>query len=453
MNDASSAKKRKAPSLIRRLWLASALTLPILIGFSSFALNRAYTNSLDSAEYEALLSQIYAMLAIAEPDGDGLLMPDVMANPRFETPSSGLYARIINASGDRVWLSNSLLSSPLSFALTAVPSAGTIREGWPEIENTQHRSLSFTTVWEMDGKDSLFTFELFHAQDAKHAEIRTYQRALALWLGGMAALLLLTQVVITLWGLKPLKALAKEIDQVETGQSERLSGFYPSEISPVTRSLNRLLSSEEARRERYKNSLSDLAHSLKTPLSVIRSQGGSAKKDTLIDEQVDRMSAIVDHQLKRASAEVQTLYTARLALRPIVTRIANALQKVYADKNISCSITVPDGFNVSIEENDCMEILGNILENAFKYGKTAVNVSAYQEESVCIIAVEDDGPGITKKQSDDILARGARADTHTSGQGIGLAIAVDILSSYNGALEVGRSAAGGAAFRIGIPKA
>lgn len=442
---------RKSPSLVRRLWLASLVILPIAIGFSSYALNRAYVRGLDSAEYEALLSQIYALLAIAEPSESGLSMPEVMANPRFETPDSGLYARIVDSDGTAIWRSNSLLMSLLEFETVVLPEAGSVREHWLKKQKTAFRSLSFTTVWELAGEDRRFTFQILHSQQEKQKEINRYRRSLLVWLSGMAFILLALQVIITLWGLRPLKFLAQEIGKIERGESQSLPENYPIEIEPVTTSVNKLLHSESKQRERYKNSLSDLAHSLKTPLSVIRSQLADNEQGRIVDEQVERMSTIINHQLRRASAEVQTVYGPLTSVRPLVERLIGALQKVYANKGIHVSNQTPDNLAVAVSEDDCFEVLGNIIENAFKYGEHKITVTAQIDDDSVKITIADDGPGIDSKLSESILQRGARADTSQSGQGIGLAIAVDILSSYNGALTIARSNDGGAAFHIIVP--
>lgn len=445
------SKSKSPPSLVRRLWLASVLVIPILIGFSTFALNRAYERGLDSAEYEALLSQIYALLAIAEPNESRLQMPLMMANPRFETPDSGLYARILDKNLDIVWQSNSLAASSVKFAPSSGISPGSIREHWQRADGKSYRSLSMATIWEIRGEDVVFSFEVLHAQDGKEKEIASYRSALLFWLGGMAVLLLALQIVITLWGLRPLKAIAHEIERIEKGESKQLHQQYPSEIQPVTTSLNKLLHSESQQRQRYKNSLGDLAHSLKTPLSVVRAQLDDNDKDRLVNEQIQRMSEIINHQLKRASAEVQTLYGPQTKLKPLTERLINALNKVYTDKHFDIQNEIAPSIEANIEQDDCFEVLGNIVENAFKYGESRIKLTANTNGNELLISISDDGPGIDSDHTSTLLKRGARADTQISGQGIGLAIAVDILSSYNGGLHISRSELGGANFQISLP--
>lgn len=331
--------------------------------------------------------------------------------------------------------------------------AGTAQEVIYPLASGDYRSLSFTTIWDINNHDQEFTFNVIHDQASKNGEITAYNKSLFSWLGAMAALLIAIQIGIARWGLKPLKQLAVDISQIQSGKAEKLDHIYPIEIQPVTDSVNILLNSESAQRERYKNSLADLAHSLKTPLSVIRAQLLETQKDQLVDEQIERMTAIISHQLKRANAQVQTAYGQRTPVRPTVERICNALAKIYRDKGTCFTLNINDDIHCDIDQDDLMEIMGNLIENACKYGRSEVSIHASTDSEEVIICVEDDGPGVDLNAKSKILNRGARADSAQLGQGIGLSVAVDILSSYNGALSIDRSAAGGASFKIILPRA
>ncbi len=443
-----------SPSLIRRFWLASALLLPILMGFSALVLHRSYVTSLDAAEKDALFAQIYALIAVAEFDGELMQLPAMMANPRFEMPESGLYARVLSDKQHLVWQSKSLEATQFVLEDSAnCPRAGNSADFESHLNRHPHRYLRFGTLWEFDEQEFYFCFEVIHSQLAKRNEIGGYRRTLALWLGGMAFLLLAIQVAIVRWGLRPMRQVADEIKLVEQGRISQLSSRYPEEILPITESLNTLLESEAHQRNRYKNSLSDLAHSLKTPLAVIRSLIDDQGKDKQVDEQIERMSTIISHQLARANAEVKTVFGVETKLQPVVKRLCQALNKVYADKQLQFNVEIDTEIQCQVEEDDLMEVLGNIIENACKYGNSEVVIVATANADDIVVSIEDDGPGIANELSKSILSRGARADTGKIGQGIGLAIAVDILSSYNGALTIERSAAGGAAFLIQIPGA
>lgn len=467
-------------SLVQRIFLASLLLLPTLIGFSAFILNQAYVDSLITAEQEALLAQTYTLIGAAEPETTpatvttpaiySLTLPNVLLNPRFETPDSGLYAQVVNKrDGAIIWRSNSWIGADLETDDYTLPDAGEAMTTDVMIAGQPFTIFRFNTIWEMGNQDHEFCFMIFLSRLPREKEISTYQKMLWLWLGGMAILLVSVQGLIVRWGLKPLHILAKEITRIEQGQSQSLKNTYPKDLEPVSHNINALLRSEETQRERYKNTLSDLAHSLKTPLAVMRAQLSTKQPDTTlpntassstppinnptadIDEQIERMSSIIAHQLHRASAQTHSLYQTQTPIKPLVARIGAALNKVYHHKEVMFENHLDDNFHYSIAEGDAMEVMGNLLENAFKYGKRWVRISMEHSHNNINIHIEDDGNGIADNMLTSILKRGARADTQTTGQGIGLAVVVDILSSYSAGLNVSQSEKNGARFTIQLP--
>lgn len=439
-------------SLISRHLLASFVILPLLLGFSAFALDRAFQQSLLSAEGEALKAQLYGLLGAAEPDGDKLYLPEVLAEPRFNTPESGLYAKVTSVLGFTVWQSNSLTISDLHLATDAnlEIEAGEALFDSVRIGSKNYFRYIYDTIWEIKEKDRYFRFYVLHSSETVDNELRAYRKTLWLWLGVLALLVVSAQVIIVRWGFSPLNTLAAQLRLFQEGKTSYLQGTYPREIEPITTNLNLLLESERKQRKKYKNTLADLAHSLKTPLAIIRSNL-AAKDYPAIEEQLERMSNIIEHQLRRATTISTNVNRVSSNLFTIVDRLGNALTKVYTEKNILFTNLVPEDMSYIGDENDLMELLGNIIENAFKYSHSRVQVTARNDNKVLSLAIEDDGPGIPEDQRQDILSRGARADTATPGQGIGLAVSIDIISSYNGSIAVERSNLGGAAFHIQLP--
>ena len=531
-------------SLVQRILIASLILLPISIGFSALLINRAYVTSLNKAELASLLAQTYALIESAEPSNEAdleyskashrepssgpyfssssesfseasgessnppahskgtLVLPPALANPLFETSGSGLYARVYhvntgaNTPNDKlpkqletiVWQSNSSRSTLLQGVSLAThsPKPGTYALEELVVNNEPFQRLRFSTVWEIDSQDEIFVFELLSSLSKRNAEIKAYQKILWIWLAGMTALLILIQLIVMRWGLRPIKELAHEVRSIDAGEQQQILKSYPPELLPLSNNLNTLLATEEKQRTRYKNTLADLAHSLKTPLAVVRSHtsvlttkptehsgdSGQDSRDTNnshqealkgINTQIDRMSDIVSHQLNRASAQSSIVSQSRCNLSQVVNRLGSALSKVYADKEIRFENLLPADTRYFAEENDMMELFGNILENAFKYGHGWVRIGIASEndesttkkvpsnERLLILDIDDNGKGIEESVSRDILVRGARADTNQIGQGIGLSVATDILSSYGGGLEIMRSELGGARFRISLP--
>lgn len=435
------------------------MLLPLLLGFSATMLNHAYQRSLRTAERDALHGQIYILLGAAEPSDKGLQLPSVLSEPRYSSVNSGLMAWVVNTEGVLQWRSRSseLVHPDETPIVTTAFSPGRVQFFSAGIDGREYYAISYDTVWDINNKEHGYRFIAMHSRQPMLNELEAYQKRLWKWLGGLAFLLIVVQTLVAKWGLSPLRKLAADLEKVEEGL-QQLPGAYPAEIQPVTDNLNRVLRSERAQRERYRNTLSDLAHSLKTPLAVIRGQLENKQHlsaESLahaIDEQVSRMSAIVDHQLRRASAQVTQADRANsIQVKALVERLARAMQKVYQSKNIQLRLDLGEHLVFHGDEADLMELLGNLIDNACKYGRHSVAISAQQYGGDLAISVEDDGPGVEADVQQTILTRGARADTATPGQGIGLAIAVDILSSYGGSIDIFRSKLGGAGFTIRIP--
>lgn len=420
-------------------------------------LNHAYQRSLRTAEQDSLRSQIYVLLGAAEPTTTGIQLPPVLLEPRYSSVSSGLMGWVVDREGQLQWRSSSselLDTSELPLETTEF-RPGRERFFSTLIGGREYYAISYDTLWDISGSERGFRFAVMLNREPMYNELNAYQKRLWKWLGGLAFLMIIVQTLIARWGLQPLRTLASDLEKVEEGSQQSLSGRYPADIQPVTDNLNRVLLNEMAQRERYRNTLSDLAHSLKTPLAVIRGHlesGGETKQlATLINEQISRMSSIVDHQLRRANAQVIQASPAMVNIRPTVERLIHAMHKVYAHKKLNFTLDIPARLDFHGDEADFMELIGNLIDNACKYGRRYVTIRAHKIDNDLEIIIADDGPGVAADAKKIILTRGARADTAAPGQGIGLAVAVDILSSYGGSIDIIASELGGAGFKLRIP--
>ena len=448
-----------ASSLTTRLFLASVVLLPFLLGFSATMLDYAFKLSLETAERDALRSQIYLLLGVAEPGNKKLEMPPSLTEPRFGELNSGLYGWIINGDGVVVWQSRSTDLIPADYfpQLEERFEAGQKSFFSSQFNADDFYVMAYDTLWPVGGKEVSFRFFVAHSQSDLKTVLAAYRERLLMWVVGLAILLIVMQTLIARWGLQPLRRLARDLENVEAGKSQSLTGQYPADIRPVTENLNKVLRAEHAQRERYRNTLSDLAHSLKTPLSVVRGQLEISSANNhdllpLVDDQISRMSMIIDHQLRRASAQVtQNAVYARVLVLPLIERLTGAMQKVYRHKNVHIAVEIAKDLPFLGDEADLMEVAGNLIENACKYGRGKVHITAAIVAGDLRLTIEDDGPGVPDTIKSTILTRGARADTATSGQGIGLSVAVDILSSYGGSLKISRSTLGGASFNVSLP--
>ncbi len=447
-------------SLQGRFIAASLLCLPLFIGVCGLLLERAYKDSLLSAEQEQLTSQLYILLGAADVQDGELWLPEQLHEPRYNTPDSGLYANVTSPAAhqadsfttwQRHWQSTSadMLTDPLPYNAIAFRTNQRLME---PIGN--YFRLTYDSSWQTDDNILLpFRFQIYHSRDTYRQQVKKFRQQLWYGLSLLAMGLLTIQVLIMRWGLSPLQRLVKELKRLTGQPNPQLRGQYPDEITPVTNSLNEVLLNEQQQRERYRNTLSDLAHSLKTPLAIVQGELQQTPANTnLIEEQLDRMATIIRHQLQRAVLQTNQPRHSRQAIKPVAQRLCNAMEKVYRDKSLEFQIDIAEDLNYPIESQDLFELLGNLVENACKYGKDQVRIQASEHDQELIIVVADNGPGVSASEQQTILQRGARLDTAKPGQGIGLAVSTDIVSAYGGSIRVGNSdSLGGAEFEIRLP--
>jgi len=267
--------------------------------------------------------------------------------------------------------------------------------------------------------------------------------------------LLIAQGVILRWGLRPLRTVTADLQQIEKGRADRLDGHYPRELTGLTSSLNSLIAHSKTVQTRYRNSLDDLAHSLKTPLAILQSScvdnnDAADASHALVSEQVDRMDEIISHQLQRAAVSGRTTLAKPVPVGRVVERLVRSLDKVYRDKQVTVELELDPSATFTGDEADLTEILGNLLENAYKYCQSKVRVSVGTDEHPddVEISIEDNGPGIALEQVDTVLQRGTRMDESIPGQGLGLSMANEIITVYGGQLTFAASPLGGTLLRV-----
>ena len=442
-------------SLTNRLLLAVSLVLTAFLGLSAFSLNNAFQISADNAQHKRLKNYVYTLLASAEFGENGLKkMPNQLAEPDFSIPNSGLYAQITTGR-DIVWQSNSSLGLFIALPEHPAPSHEhystiTLRTGIKLL------NLAYGVVWENEqGKDYNYTINVSEDLNTLNQQKAGFRRSLWYWLGGTGIILLFVQAFILRWGLRPLHDVALDLHAIEEGVHKRLSKNYPKELNQLTQNINTLLDHEQSRRERYKNSLADLAHSLKTPLAVIRGELESATDNTVLrnttSEQLHRVTELVDYQLQRAATEGQSSLQSPVSLAEIIHKIIKTLDKVYQEKHIRTQCEIDHDIFIHADEGDMYELLGNLLENAYKYCNKHITIYLKTNKNNIEIYINDDGDGIPEHAKNDVIQRGKRVDTHVEGQGLGLAIANDIVEAYQGQIRFERSHLGGAQFIINLP--
>lgn len=434
-------------SLSARLTLATGVVLIAFLGLAGYALDRAFRESAEAAVRERLQAHIYGLLASADITRSGKLsLPESLPEERFQRPGSGLYAEVVNAKGMIVWQSPSQLGQ-------FIPRPPQLQPGeWsftrlPTDEGEELFVLGFGSAWDLGRKSLEFTFNVIEEPEAYAAQVASFRHSLWIWFSVLALGLLVAQGLVLGWGLSPLRRVERDLAAVEAGARETLGGDYPRELRGLTDNLNALLKTERGRLARYRDALADLAHSLKTPLAVLR--GAQAQRndaqtlEQLVQEQTERMAQIVDYQLQRAATSGRTTLMTPVALAPLLQRILDSLAKVYAERALKLSLEADPALQFRADASDLMELCGNLLDNACKWARTQVKASVQLSNAdngqTLEICVEDDGPGIAPDQRAAVLGRGVRADSSVPGQGIGLAVARDIAGAYGGEIGIDTS--------------
>ena len=293
-------------------------------------------------------------------------------------------------------------------------------------------------------------------------EMQDMRQKFAILLFLSAVLVLIAQLALSFWVVSPIKDFENEVKSIEAGAKDSVSNLYPEELVPVQNALNGLLRYEKGQKQRYKDSLDDLAHSLKTPLAAMQNQLDQLNRlealtpNTLtglkvLSTQIDRMHEIIAHQLRRAMVTKPGAMILAQPVRPILFRLRDTLHKVYRDKPFEFRINVDEYAKCRMDSEDMMELFGNLLNNACRFCKDIVEVSAHHEGNMLIVDIDDDGLGFPTENPTKLLQRGIREDSKSEGQGIGLAVSTEIVSAIGGKIELLVSPYVGARVRLHLP--
>ena len=438
---------------VRVLFTTLVMTI-VMLPVIGLTLTKAFEHQLNVALENELTAYSYSILTVAEVDEQQLLMPEYLLENQFNISQSGLYALIYslesqNNSAEKLWQSQSLLTLPLpdsSVDTLPSPKVGESRFSSILLDGEKHLAYSFSVSFSDNAQPFPITLHLLKNQKEFLVALSDFKQQLWAWLIVLMLVFIVIQVVWLLWTLKPLKVLANELAYIEQGKKNTLDGKYPLELQQVTSQLNTLLLTEQSQRKRYRNALSDLAHSLKNPLAIMQSQENLSTTDF---QQISLINNIIEHQLKRAQSAGESSWHLGVSIKPVLEKLMHGLQKVHQDKQLNFTVKIDNEALFKGDEADLMEVLGNVIDNACKAAKHAVMITVKINDTQLMVMVEDDGVGIEPSKREAILTRGTRADTYHAGHGIGLAIVRDLISSYQGKLAIATSPSlGGAAFII-----
>lgn len=400
----------------------------------------AFRNVVEQEFAHRLDAILNAVIASTEITSDGTVV--VVRPPgdlRFDQVFSGWYWQVTEPGGRQV-RSRSLWDS----VIPSVESGSQVRtrritgpNGEPLL--VVERDLTFPT--------SKGSVHLLVAGDLREVSdgVRRFDLLLVGFLGllgiGMAIAILLQ----VRYGLQPLRAMAADLQAVHEGARPRLSERYPREVAPLAAAMNGVLDKDVELIERARSHVGNLAHGLKTSLAIAAAELEGVSDRRVLAEQIAVMRRLIEHHLGRASAVAGAgrMLASRVPVREVATGVAGALAKIFADKNLTIDVEVAVGVTFRGHREDLEEILGNLMENAFKWANSRVRISARESAGQLMLSVDDDGPGMSTEQTEAAARRGKRLDELAPGWGLGLSIVADLVEVNGGVMTFGRAPSGG----------
>lgn len=461
-------KRSLRGSLRARLLTGTVLWIVLAIAFAGWALSELFRQHISSQlanEFNVHLNQLVAALSINTQGRPTLAFEPT--DPRLQLPYSGLYWQIDQLSPDgssqaAVLQSRSLWDQTLrtpnntsnpkalasqSSALPAELSALSAADGTPLVALMR-------TVTPPEGESR---YRLIFAGDARllNEPLQRFQLMLFIALGLLALGLAAAAMLQVLIGLKPLVKLRRELAAVREGTTNRIESSYPSEIQPLVDDFNQVLQNNSEIVQRARTQAGNLAHALKTPLSVLAN--GAREENTafgkMVAEQTSLAQRHVNHHLARARAAAAVRTPGlRTVVKPVIGTLARVLQQLYIDKDVQIHTDqITDALVFKGEQHDLQELLGNLMDNACKWSRANVWVQASLANDTLVLHVEDDGPGLAQGDMEKAFERGTRLDEQTPGSGLGLAIVRDLALAYGGSVRAYASSKGGLGVELRLP--
>jgi signal transduction histidine kinase len=454
-------------SLALRLFFSATTWTVVILVVTGIVLSSIYRSAVERAFDRRLGVYLRTLVAdVAAPEENVDKFPQSIGEPLFDLPLSGWYWQVtrLDAPTPDVRSSRSLWDATLpqlaDLSVSWVP--GSSRQGYVDGPEGQQLRLVERTI---DlGEEGRFLVAVAGDANEIDEETHSFDSALVITFGVLGIVLLLTTTFQVRFGLAPLKRISEGLAAIRSGMAERLEGAFPVEIAPLARETNALI---EANREivaRARTHVGNLAHALKTPISVMMNEATTHGTDPFalkVREQTEIMRDQVARHLERArlAARVAVIGTVT-DVRPVVFALARTMEKIHHHRGVVIDIDAPEGARFRGEQQDLEEMVGNLVDNACKWAQSRVAVEVFSEKPeprddrrVVRIVVDDDGPGLSPQQREQVARRGRRLDETKPGSGLGLSIVVELASLYGGGLTLGTAPIGGLRAELVVPGA
>ena len=449
-------------SLAFRLIAGASLWSAIALVVAGVILTSLYRDTVERAFDERLSVYLKTLVGNLATQAPGQLGdPGNLGEQRFELIYSGWYWQIRQVNGPVLLASRSLSTDTLDIAnATSRNSVDGVEQATMEGPDKQQlRVLQRTITFDVDHRyDVLIAGNASELQE----EIADFRTSVALTLAVFGIGLVASTAFQIRWGLRPLEKVRRGLAALRSGKEQSLDGPFPAEIEPLAKELNALMASNQQIIERARTHVGNLAHALKTPLSVITNearsdQGGLSAK---VGEQAEIMRMQINHHLDRARIAARSqVIGAVTEVEPVLARLVRAMRRIHEDRGLAIDLRTAPNARFRGEQQDLEEMVGNLVDNACKWAasKVAIEVAyipaAGEIDGSLVIRVDDDGPGLTEAERLEATRRGKRLDESKPGSGLGLSIVTDLASLYEGAFEMDRSPLGGLRAEVRLPAA
>lgn len=420
------------------------------LGFAGVALSTLFREHVEQS-FDTRLSVLQdSLIVAAEVTEDGnLTVAPLPGEPRFSRPFSGWYWQIIDGRDiderSRSLWDQTLSLGPIGSGLTVGSATG------PEAQSLRILERDIT----LPGLDRPLRFAVAADLASMSEEIRPFNVTLSVALALLGLGLIAALALQVRYGLKPLTSVRRALAAVRDGRTERLEGSFPNEVGPLTNELNAMLEHNDALLERARRHAGNLAHALKTPLSVLTNAVDSDTEELAdtVRSQVATMRRDVEHHLAHARASSGERIGTRTQIAAVLDGLKRTLDLLHAERNVELVVDVQGAPYFRGDRQDLEEMLGNLMDNGCKWAESAVHIEARQDGTKVMFTIDDDGPGLSEERRAEALKRGRRLDEATPGDGLGLDIVYDLAQLYDGKLTLDRSPRGGLRAQLVLPAA
>ena len=455
----------RGSSLATRLFLSATAWVVVILVITGVILSSVYRDATERAFDRRLNLYLRTLVAeVATPDEPADHQFQSLGEPLFELPLSGWYWQITRTDTDKneVRASRSLWDKKLPKLEDhgAELTAAGIRLGY--VEGPEGQTLRMVERPVDLGADGKFLVDVAGDATEIFDETRNFDYYLVGTFAALSIVLVLTTIFQVRFGLAPLKRISDSIADIRSGRAERLEGEFPVEIAPLARETNALIDANREIVERARTHVGNLAHALKTPISVIVNEASARGGEPFalkVLEQTDIMRDQVARQLERARLAARSgVARALVDVPPVVTALARTMEKLHRDREIAIDVDVPAHARFRGEQQDLEEMVGNLVDNGCKWAQSRVAIEVLTDEAEADdergrvrIIVDDDGPGLSPAEREQVALRGQRLDESKPGSGLGLSIVVELARLYGGGLTLGTAPIGGLRAELALP--